>query len=200
VDGSTKFDTAGQFITFSIAYTAPCVSFTPMVGVVGGTFSGATYTLGQAASTQTFTDLESTTSVCVTGYTMANQSPAIVTLPTSTSRTISFSSTDTSLYKTSGTVTGNIYALKADGSTTYSTAGQFITFSIAYTAPCVSFNPMVGSTAGTWTGTTYTLGQTAESQTFTDLEPTSNICVSGYELADVSNSMVTMPSATTRSV
>ena len=134
-----------------------------MIGSTSGTFSGSTYTLGQSASTQTFTDLEATSSVCVTGYSMASQSVAIVTLPTSTSRTISFYSVDESLYKTSSTVTGNIYALKADGSSLYNTAGQFITFSIAYTAPCVSFNPMIGAAAGTWTGNTYTLGQTAES-------------------------------------
>ena len=105
-------------------------------------------------------------------------------MPTSTARTISFYSTDISLYYTSGTVTGKIYALKLDGSTKFTTTGQFINFSIAYTAPCASFNPMIGVTGGTFSGATYTLGQVASTQTFTDLEATSSVCVSGYSMAN----------------
>jgi len=82
-------------------------------------------------------------------------------MPVSTDRTISFSSTNIAYYYTSGSVTGKIYAVKLDGSTKFDTAGQFITFSIAYTAPCASFNPMTGSATGTFSGATYTISNAA---------------------------------------
>ena len=157
LDGSTKFTTAGQFITFSIAYTAPCVSFTPMVGVTGGTWTGNTYTLGQSAEALTFTDLEATSNVCVHSYVLADVSSTMVTMADTSTRTISLYSVDIALYYTSSVVTGKIYAVKADGTTKYNAAGEFITFSISYTAPCHGFNPMTGSVTGTFTGSTYTI-------------------------------------------
>ena len=156
-DGSTLYNTAGQFITFSIAYTAPCTSFNPMVGVTGGTWTGNTYTLGQAAEALTFTDLEATSHNCVHSYVLADVSPEIITMSDTSARTISLYSVDIALYYTSATVTGKIYAVKADGTTKYNTAGEFITFSISYTAPCNAFNPMTGLTTGTFTGSTYTI-------------------------------------------
>jgi len=149
----------------------------------------------------TFTDLEATSSVCVHSYSLVSVSPAaMVTLPVTTSRSLTIYSVSTSLWYTSGSVTGTIYAVKADGSTLFNTAGQFISFSIAYLAPCPSFTPMTGSTSGTFTGNTYTLGQAAEALTFTDLVATSSTCVLSYSLADVTPAIVTMADTSARTI
>ena len=121
--GGTRFSTAGQFITFSIAFTAPCDAYTPITGA-GFAYTGSTYTIADAggAVTQTFTGFKAI-GTCLTGYAIDSVSPSILTLPSATSNTLSFYSTDISLYYTSGSVSGNLYALKADGSTKYTTAG-----------------------------------------------------------------------------
>ena len=90
-------------------------------------------------------------------YSLADVSPSIITMADTSARTISLYSVDIALYYTSATVTGKIYAVKADGTTKFNTAGEFITFSISFTAPCNAFNPMTGSATGTFTGSTYTI-------------------------------------------
>ena len=133
----------------------------------------------------------------MSGYGIDSISAAVVTLPSSSVASLSFYSVDTSLYYTSGSVTGNLYALKADGSTKFTSSNSF---SLAYTAPCASFTPMTGSATGTFTGSTYTIGQSAISLTFSDLELTSNTCVHSYSLTSVSPAMITMPDTSTPSL
>ena len=155
-----------------------------MTGSATGTFTGNTYTLGQSAEAVTFSDLVATSSTCVHSYSLADVSPSIITLPDSSASSISLYSVLNTLYYANASVTGKIYAVKADGSTLFNTAGQFITFSIAYLAPCNGFNPMTGSATGTFTGATYTISSAISTQTFSDLVASSDSCISGYAMAD----------------